>query len=168
MNEKEFNARVARLEQVGEVLKKLPTEVRSDAFALLKGYVTGHNPSNSPDTESTASLDESAGSSDIGSLFTKFEHDKPSDNVRLIAASFYHQYGVEPFSIAEVRERANEVGITIPNRPDMTLKGAVEAGKNLFTSAGKGKYKPTVHGEQYLKSTYSVIRGKKKRSEDIA
>jgi hypothetical protein len=41
MDEKAFKARVARLEEVGKVLEKLPAEVRASAFELLKGYVGG-------------------------------------------------------------------------------------------------------------------------------
>ena len=60
------------------------------------------------------------------SLFGKFSHDRPSDNVRLIAAYFFQQYGSEPFSIDEVKAMASEAGITIPDRVDMTLAAAQE------------------------------------------
>lgn len=165
MNEKEFKARVERLEQVADVINKLPAEVRSDAFALLKGYVTGQNPSqppgkpiSDPSVAGQDNLDEEA-------LFTSNQHDKPADNVKLIVASLYQKYGIEPFSITEIREKAAEAGLTIPARVDRTLAAATEKGKKLFLRTGKNRYKPTVSGEAHLKSTYSVKKGTSKRSE---
>jgi hypothetical protein len=105
-------------------------------------------------------------STDETNLFGKFDHDKPSDNVRLIAGYFSQEYGSAPFSVEEVKAQAATVGITIPDRADMTLAAAQEDGKQLFTRVERGKFKPTVHGETYLKTTYGVKKGTKTRSTD--
>lgn len=165
MDDKEFRTRVGRLEQIAKVLEKLPAEVRSDAFDLLRSYVTEHS-SEAPAKKARAKGErEAAGSSDE-EFFSAFDHDKPADNARLIAAWFYREYGVEPFSVDEVRAKANDVGITIPARVDMTFVQAKEKGKKLFARAGTGQFKPTVHGEANLKATYSVRKGTKKRAGD--
>ena len=65
-------------------------------------------------------------------------------------------------------QKAKDVGITIPERVDLTFLSAKEKGKNLFARAGLGKFKPTVHGEAYLKTTYSVKKGKKTRPGEAA
>ena len=75
------------------------------------------------------------------------------------------EYGAEPFSVDEVRQKADDVGITIPARIDMTFQAAKEKGKKLFARAGRGRFKPTVHGEANLKATYSVKKGTTKRAE---
>jgi hypothetical protein len=61
---------------------------------------------------------------------------------------------------------ADDAGVTIPDRLNMTLAAAVENGKQLFASAGRGLFKPTVHGEIYLKTTYGVKKGTKKRGPE--
>lgn len=108
-------------------------------------------------------MHEASDSSDE-EFFSAHNHDKPADNARLIAAWFYREYGVEPFSVEEVSAKASGVGITIPARVDMTFVQAKEKGKKLFARAGRGKFKPTVHGEANLKATYSVKKGTKKRA----
>jgi hypothetical protein len=42
VDDKEFKTRPSRLEQIAKVLQKLTPEIRSEAFDLLKGYVTEH------------------------------------------------------------------------------------------------------------------------------
>ena len=163
MDDKEFKARVARLNEVAKVLQALPAEVRLDAFALLKAYVTG---SKLPDAKTFKEADSHSDDPGEGSeIFTQHEHDQPADNVKLIAAFYYSQYGDEPFTVEEIRDKARDVGITVPSRIDMTLKSSLDDGKKLFASAGRGKYKPTVHGEAYLKRTYNTRKGRNKRAE---
>lgn len=165
MDEKEFKSRTTRLEQVAKVIEKLPTEVRSEAFDLLKAWVTDQNPS-SPGKKATHKPKHHDSDDSEEAFFASFDHDKPADNARLIAAYFYREYGAEPFSTDEVRQKADSVGITIPARIDMTFQTAKEKGKKLFGRAGRGEFKPTVHGEAYLKVTYSVKKGTKKRVEN--
>lgn len=171
MDEKNFKERVARLEQLGKVVEKLPPEVRAAAFALLEGYVAGTHSSGqsrvqTPKTSSAGSTRGDAAILDISdreAFFSQFEHDKPADNVKLLAAYLYSRYGSAPFPADELRTLADDVGITVPGRLDMTLLQAKERGKQLFARAARGSFKPTVHGESYLKATYRVRKGKEKR-----
>ncbi|MBI4529700.1 MAG: hypothetical protein HY695_38365 [Deltaproteobacteria bacterium] len=165
MDDKEFKTRASRLEQIAKVLEKLPAEVRSDAFDLLKGYVTEHSSPPRARTKETKGQRDAAAQSEE-EFFGAFDHDKPADNAKLVAAWFYREYGAEPFSLDEVRAKADAVGITVPARVDMTFVQAKEKGKKLFARAGTGKFKPTVHGEANLKSIYSVKKGTKKREGD--
>jgi len=168
MDIKAFEEAVARLKQVEEVVGKLSPEVRSQAFGLLAPYVSapiGRSKSRGDgDNDTDSGGDDSQGdASDKGGFFAKFSHDKPADNVRLLSAYLYNEYGSEAFATEEIKELATEVGITIPDRPDATLRVAKEGGKTLYVAAGRGKFRPTVHGEAYLKGTYSVRKGTKKR-----
>lgn len=165
MDEKEFKTRAERLSEVAKVLEKLPAEVRREAFDLLKGYVDKHS-SASPGREARdkPAVDDAGDSEEA--FFAAFDHDKPHDNAKLIAAWLYREYGTEPFSVGELREKADAVGITIPGRVDNTIRNAAVKGKSLFQSAGRGRFKPTVHGEKELKKTYSVKKGTKKRPKE--
>lgn len=165
MDKDEFDNRASRLEDIGKVIEKLPAEIRSEAFGFLRGYVSGQNPTKSATTRHAVDNDAVDSAGDDTTLFSQFDHDKPSDNVRLIAAELFRQYGSEPFSVDEINATAADAGITVPTRVDMTLRAALENGKHLFVGVGSGKFKPTVHGEAYLKSTYSVKKGTAKRPE---
>ena len=164
MDDKDFKIRASRLEKVAKVVEKLPVEIRNDAFSLLKGYVT-ENISDSSAKKAPAKTVPDKTDETEEAFFAAFDHGKPADNARLIAAYFYREYGVEPFSVEAVRQKADDVGITIPERIDMTYLSAKEKGKKLFTRAGTSKFKPTVHGEANLKATYKVKKGTQKRAE---
>lgn len=166
-----FDERASRLEEVGKVINKLPGEIRLDAFNLLKAYVTkqgmtGVKEANGVEDGADGADTDAGAASD--SLFAKHIHEQPSDNVRLIAAHLFQLYGSEPFSLDEVEAIAASAGITIPNRVNMTLRAATENGNKLFTSAGRGKFRPTVHGELFLKNTYKVKKGTKTRPKGNA
>lgn len=163
MDESEFKERAGRLEQIAKILEKLPPEVRSSSFDLLKAYVTKHALEGS-DKKAPAKVVHDGHSDSEEDFFSNFNHEKPADNAKLIAAYFYREYGVEPFSLDEVRQKATAVGITIPDRIDMTFSSAKDKGKTLFARAGHGKFKPTVHGEANLKAAYSVRKGTKQRA----
>ncbi|MBR1122305.1 hypothetical protein JQ628_12335 [Bradyrhizobium lablabi] len=167
MDEKTFSERAGRLAEVGEVIGKLPSEVRAEAFGLLKAYVTQNASSgdSASEAEEDVASERDAGDSSDSGLFSRHTHDKPADNVRLAVAHLFEQYGSEPFTAAEIESVAADAGITVPSRIDMTLRRATDDGKQLFVSAGKGKFKPTVHGEIHLKNTYKVKKGTKTRSK---
>lgn len=164
MDDKEFDKRVSRLEKVSKVLEKLPAEIRNSAFELLKGYVTDHAQDDGAKKTKVDSPDKGSGVTDED-FFGQFDQEKPAENVKLIAAFFYSEYGVEPISADDVQKKADDVGITVPARIDRTFLTATDKGKKLFIRAGYGKFKPTVSGEAYLKATYSVQKGKKKLVE---
>lgn len=162
MDERVFKERLARLEKIAKVLEQLPPEVRKEAFDLVAEYVTGEA-AEKPAKKGKRSVAASDGDESQETFFGKHDHTKPADNVKLIAAYFYKEYGTAAFSLDDLRQAATNVGITIPARPDMTLAQAKENGKKLFARAGKGMFRPTVHGEASLKATYSVKKGTKTR-----
>lgn len=166
MDEKIFNERASRLEEVGKVISALPPEIRLEAFGLLKMYVTKNAATDgAPDAEGGGGSEDDVDSIGSGGLFAKYIHDKPADNVRLAVAHLFEKFGSDPFTAAEIETLAADVGITVPSRIDMTLRTATDDGKQLFVSAGRGKFKPTVHGELYLKKTYQVKKGNMARAK---
>ena len=158
MDEATYKKRVERLKEVDKVVKALDPTIREASFKLLQSYITEEKPNNGSGVDGGTSGED---------IFTKFDHDKPADNILLIAAHHFSQYGNAIFSLNDIREISADVGLTIPGRLDMTLNTASRKGKKLFASAGRGKYKPTVHGEKYFKETYDVSKGtKQKPGED--
>jgi len=129
-------------------------------------YVTGRTTIKPPPAQGERKEEPpSEGEIDRETFFTKFECKKPSDNVFLIAAYDYSQFGTAGISSNEVRKLADEVGITVPRRPDATLAQAKRNGKSLFDRTGSGRYKPTVYGEKFFRETYEVSKGTKKKPD---
>jgi hypothetical protein len=166
MDKGTFTERVARLREIGEVLENIPAEIRALAFPLISDYVSGaaEVPTEVRRERTHHTHDESkVQPADREAFFQAFDHDKPADNAKLLVAWHYREYGTEPFSLDEINELAKDVGVTIPDRIDKTFAAAQDKGKNLFTRAGRGTFKPTVHGEAYLKITYKITKGTKQR-----
>ena len=162
MEKKTFDERAKRLKEVDSVIKSLDPAIRADAFKILQAYVTGKGVK-----EQSGANGDSGGAAPDGtdreSFFTRFDHDKPADNVLLIAAFHYSEFGTAPVTIEEVRDIADDVGITVPSRVDMTLLQAKRNGKSLFARSGRSRFKPTVHGEKFFKETYTVSKGTKQK-----
>jgi len=165
MDKNTFDERVKKIKEVDKIIKALDPTIRESSFKLLLSYITGGKVGSDKN-------DNNGGTKDLGDdlsredFFTKFDHDKPADNVLLITAYLYSQYGNANFSLNEIRELADDVGVTIPARIDMTLKMASRDNKYLFTSASRNKYNPTVHGEKCFKESYGVKKGRLKKEED--
>lgn len=160
MNEDAYNKRVERIQSINDVIKDLEPEIRESAFDLLKDFAT------EPGSQSQAMQNTSKSSSsapDRERFFTSHTQDKPFKNVYLIAAWHYSLYGTEPITRPEIEQLAGDIGLTIPNRPDKTLRTASKDKKSLFQTAGTGGYKPTVHGESFLKEEYGVTKGTREK-----
>lgn len=171
MDKEKFQERIKKIKEVDEFIKTLDSSIRETAFKLLEDYITGRKRKETHiegegstvfDTGGVVIPDESTKEN----FFSQFDHEKPSDNALLIAAYHYSQFGTAVLTIKETKEIADSVGITIPNRVDVTFKGAKKNQKSLFQTVGKGKFKPTVHGEKYFKETYGVTKGTKTKVEN--
>jgi hypothetical protein len=163
MNQEIFDERVKRLHEVNGVIAKLEVSIQGAAFELLKPYVVGGFVTTG-EAMSTHDDDRSAGTSSLETFLQKHadQDGKPAENVFMISAYFYTRYGTEAFSVEDIRTTADEAGLTVPGRIDMTLKGAARDGKSLYISTSNG-FRPTVYGESFLKATYGVTKGREKR-----
>lgn len=158
MKKEDYENRVKRLKDANKIIAELDPAIRHEAFTLLRDYITG-TPTRPPNGAPTPPEEDN----DRDAFFVKYAHQKPSENVNLLASHHFREYGSEPFSIMEIRDLASEVGVTIPDRVDMTLKQSKNDGRTLYKRLTNGDFKPTVHGEAYLRETYSVKKGKKKK-----
>ena len=159
MDKKAFSEIEGRLLEVNKVVAKLDQSIRVAAFEFLKPYVSGGSLPAAPDEKKHSA--EHGSTTDISELVEKHGEGKPSDNITLLAAIWFAEYGSSAFSVEYLREKASGTGLTIPTRPDMTLRQAKDKGKALFAPAGRGLFKPTVVGEAFFKSTYNVKKGTK-------
>jgi hypothetical protein len=160
MDKKSFEDAQERLFEINKVIEKLDPSIRAGAFELLKAYVKSGSQSHSTEAAKHSSASPSNNNDvDLASLIEKHGNEKPSDNAHLLAADWYRRYGSAPFSLESLKQAGDSSGLTLPERPDMTLKAAQDGGKKLYQSAGHGLYKPTVTGELYLKKTYGVTKG---------
>lgn len=168
MEESTYKLRVQRLQEVNKVVSKLDPAIREAAFDTLRDYVVSVKSGPDPGGKKPREGGTGGGAGQSHEV----EHDlkakllgehpdaKPAENVKIAAAVWFSQYGTAAFSTDGLREIASDMGITLPDRPDATIRAARHEKKPLFKSAaGKGFYAPTVHGQTYLKEAYGVKQG---------
>ena len=164
MNETRIQEVKDKLTKINEFVNGLDTELKSIAISLLLPlYFDEKETTFESIKKNNENVDDVSDSSDDEyKFFSSYDHDKPSDNVVMIAAWLYSQYGVYPITQDEVKEYANRLGITIASRVDMTFGSVSRDGKKLFRQTGRG-YEPTLPGEGHFKELYKVRKGNKPR-----
>jgi len=145
---------------------KLPQNFRVVAFEkavdLLGG---GSKPAETPadddgDGAEAVPVDASSAESFVRSQPNVL--DRPAEAVKAIAAWWFSQYGSAPITRMNVETIAENIGVTIPDRPDATLRQMKHDGRDVFRSAGRGAFVPTrPHGELYFQVQYEVSKGRK-------
>lgn len=164
MDDSQIQDAKKKLAAINKIITTLDPAIRASAFEILEPIFFDDSPTprEKKDGEKGKRVRPTTSTDDAGKFFGSFEHAKPSENVHLITAWFYSQYGVFPIAAAELREMADSVGITVPARPDATMRQAKVKGKKLYVKRTEG-FQLTVHGEKHLKETYSVKKGTKVR-----
>jgi len=107
---------------------------------------------------------EAGHDTDLALFFNREGDMKPSDYAYLCAARHFSEFGTAPFSLAEIQEIAADAGVVVPDRLDMTFKGAAKKGKKLFQSAGKGSFRPTAAGGLEFAERWKVRPGRKAKA----
>jgi len=154
-----------KLADINRIISGLDPAIRSAAFEILAPYYFDEELTNSAQKPAAKGKDTGTPSTtpaEFESFFSSFDHKKPKDNVLLIAAWLYSQHGVFPISAKDTKNYADRTGLTVPKRPDNTMRSAKKNGKSLFRQSGDG-WELTVHGETYVKETYGVKKGTKAR-----
>jgi hypothetical protein len=146
---------------------KLPQNLRPIAFEkaidLLSGGAKVAETAGDSDEDSgtgTPEVDTSSAESFVRSQPNVL--DRPAEAVKAIAAWWFSQYGSAPITRTSVETLAENIGVTIPDRPDATLRQMKHDGRDVFRSAGRGTFVPTrPHGELYFQTQYEVSKGRK-------
>ncbi len=163
MNSEGIEAVKRKLAEIDTTVKKLDPAIRAAAFDVLAPLyfdVADTSKYEAP-ARKGASKHRIEEVGDRNEFYEQHEHGKPSDNVLLIAAWLYSQYGKFPITRAHIDSEAADTGVTVPERADNTMRVAKHDGKALFRQKGKG-WELTVCGESRLKEAYAVRRGTKR------
>jgi len=161
MDQKLIKEAQKHLLDINKTIKSLDPAIRAAAFNILVPYYFDVPPDNKEEggkEKGKGKKEDSPGS--LKEFFGAHENSKPPDNVFLIAAWLYSQHGAIPITSNLCREISKKVGITIPNRPDATMRAAQRKLKNMFRQQGKA-WVLTTHGELFIKNKYGVSKGNK-------
>jgi len=106
LDKKAFAEIKERLLEANEVIAKLDSSIRATAFETLKPYILGGK-TVVPTLPSINHTDEGP-STDVAKLIESHGGGKPHENVNLLAAIWFSEYGSHPFSLQYIRDRAED------------------------------------------------------------
>jgi len=152
-----------KLLEINQIVSELDPAIRVQAFEILAPHYFEERLPKKTIVEKRAEKTEKVEkipTEDQATFFSDFSHKKPFENVHLIVAWYFSQFGLFPITTELLRQKAKDVGLTIPERPDTTMRNAKKKGKNLYRKQENG-YLPTVYGEANLKEIYKVSKGTK-------
>lgn len=152
-----------KLLEINQIVSELDPAIRVQAFEILAPHYFEERLPKKTIVEKRAEKTEKVEkipTEDQATFFSDFSHKKPFENVHLIVAWYFSQFGLFPITTELLRQKAQDVGLTIPERPDTTMRYAKKKGKNLYRKQENG-YLPTVYGEANLKEIYKVSKGTK-------
>ncbi len=165
MDEKTFKELAGRLKKASVVIEKLDPVIREDAWKMLRPFVR-------PDAKDSGSIrSENGGAGGEGppppdssedDLIEKFESEKEAENLYLTLAILYKRHGKGPFSLDVIRAAGTSLNLSLPERPDTTLRNST---RKVVRKQGNG-YKVQPGGEKWLKEKYGVAKGKQPISDD--
>lgn len=162
-DEKDFEAAKQTLLKINEAVIQIDPAVRVSAFEILVARYMGERGAYNAkkvNAYAPAAHAETPDTNDLGAFISSFDASKPADAVMVLVAWLYSSYGVYPVSAKEIKELANACGLTVPARPDNTMRAAKHNGKGLFNQQAKG-WQLTVSGELYVKETFKIKKGSK-------
>ncbi len=146
-----------------DIHRKVSESVGRRIVSTLIGYEEGNSPDNGNEDEAdpggSGNAERRRTSDTCEQFFAALKTEKPSDDALATAAYHYSLYGSGEFSVDEMRELADDVGVTVPERLDMTYLQVKRNGNRLFRRGTRGAFRPTVHGEAFFKQTYNVRKG---------
>lgn len=162
-DDKDFENAKEKLLKINEIVTQMDPTVRVATFEILVSRYLAHTTAAAPNAHPTNEVAVAAAApdtSDLGTFISSFDTSKPSEAVMVLVAWLYSQYGVYAISAKEIKELADTCGLTVPTRPDNTMRHAKHNNKNMFTQQTKG-WQLTVSGELYMKETFKVKKGSK-------
>lgn len=151
---------VVLAQRIVEAIMDADKDVQRRALRAAFAIVADEN---EPVTEGDAKLPDHAndkGKGTLMSLLERGENRKPAENVYLCVAQHYSTYGNTPFSIQDLKEIATEAGLVLPDRLDMTLKGAAHKKRKMFQAAGSGSWRLTATGATVISEKWDVRPGR--------
>lgn len=169
-----FEASVARLKAVNDVVKGLDPAIRAGAFELLQPYVLGDSRRGGRGEGDDAGGGTHDGNGDIAvqalddeaiqGLIDEHMSDVATENGVLVTAIFYSLYGRGPFEVKELSGFATTHGVLFPEQFHKTVAKRKHDGNNIVRKIAGG-YLVTASGEAHLKQTYGVSRGTQSKPE---
>lgn len=135
------------LNTVIRALEPLSIDERKKVISAASAFFLENIPVDSRGSGS-GSLSGGTGSCNIGEIISKNINLRPGQKAAVVAYQLLKKSGATQFTLDELRELYGDIGLTPPDRFDMTLKSAVIKRNKLFKTAGRNAYVLTFHGQE--------------------
>lgn len=155
-NDPKKNNHIAALNTVVTALEPLSMEERKKVVAAASAFLLENSPAGAI-SMGEQQIKSSAGesSNNIGQIINKNKDLRPGQKAAVIAYYLLKKNGAEEFKLDDLKKVYADIGVTPPDRMDMTLKAAFSKGNKLFKTVGRNCYGLTFHGKELAKQANS-------------
>ena len=138
---------IEALNTVIRALEPLAVDERKKVLSATGAFFSENIPVDSREQESGFSSGGTK-SRNIGGIIAKNSNLRPGQKAAVVAYNLMKKNGATQFKLNELRELYTDIGLTPPDRFDMTLKSAVIKSNKLFKTVGRDAYALTFHGQE--------------------
>ena len=135
------------LNSVIRALEPLTMDERKKVISAASAFFLENIPGNSGGSGS-GSLSGGTGLCNIGEIIGTNSNLRPGQKAAVVAYHLLKKNGATQFTLDELEKLYADIGLTPPDRFDMTLKSAIIKGSKLFKTAGRNTYALTFHGKE--------------------
>lgn len=145
-NKESKGIQVEALNTVIKALEPLVAEDRKKVIAAACAFFSEDIPTGGGSSKSSSA--EGKESANVGEIISKNSNLRPGQKAAVVAYHLIKKSNKDQFTLDELRGLYKDIGLTPPDRFDMTLKSAVVKSNKLFKTAGRNAYALTFHGQE--------------------
>lgn len=149
---KEFDATVEQIFRIDQIVRQLDESIRPLAFEILaRASAAAPIPQAADSALPPAPLPLSG----LPAFAANHAGDTPAQNMLTLAAWLHLHDGNSPITPQKIKALADVSGLTVPRRPDCTLRYASHRNHRLFQRQGYG-WLLTPYGQAYVRQTFGT------------
>lgn len=153
MTKASFDTAVDRVLRIDSIVRQLDESIRLRAFEVLtRVYLEEERIVPATDHKPPAMGESATRLIEFAAIHAS---NVPADNVLTLVAWLFLYCGVSPFTAREITDFADFCGLSVPRRPDSTMRYASDHGNHLFARTSRG-WSLTAYGEAYIRANYRI------------
>jgi len=135
------------LNSVIRALEPLTVDERKKVILAASAFSLENIPGDSGGSGSDSLLG-GTGTCNIGEIISKNSSLRPGQKATVIAYHLLKKNNATAFTLGELLKLYDDIGLSTPDRLDMTIRSAVIKSNKLFKRTGRNTYALTFHGKE--------------------
>ncbi|GEM_PF-5705801 len=145
------------LKAIIALLEPLTDEARNNVLRASQAFFGKSTTSHLRDQEEDQDLRNPESFNSLGMAMQGKDGLRPGHKAAIVAYWLRRKKNKDVVSLNDLREAYDSIGLTPPDRFDMTIKSAVVKSNKLFTVKGRNQFSLTYHGQELGKAHLNSV-----------